>query len=164
MKKYLTPIIILGIVGAGIYIRSVIVAPARALALDLAAINGITVGKTTEAELLGRSAFQTLDRRCFGADCDYHVERENSFLSQLHLAPHIFVGTSVGVRDGMVTRVSTFMTTQGLTPMVISQKETLPPDCASNPCMKRFVLPTKVTGTSWSCLTMIPNYATACRK
>jgi hypothetical protein len=43
MKKYLIPIIILGIVAAGIFLRYLIVSPARALALDLRAINGITV-------------------------------------------------------------------------------------------------------------------------
>jgi hypothetical protein len=131
MKKYLIPIIILCIVAAGIFLRYRIVSPARALALDLQAINGITVGKTSEAELLGRPAFQTIDRRCFGANCDYHVERSNSFLSRLHLAPHIFVGTDVGVRDGMVTRVSVFLARQGLTPVVISQNEKLPAGCAS---------------------------------
>jgi hypothetical protein len=144
MKKYLIPIIILCIVAAGIFLRYRIVSPARALALDLQAINGITVGKTSEAELLGRPAFQTIDRRCFGANCDYHVERSNSFLSRLHLAPHIFVGTDVGVRDGMVTRVSVFLARQGLTPVVISQNEKLPAGCASSPCVKSVTTPAKI--------------------
>jgi hypothetical protein len=144
MKKYLIPIIILCIVAAGIFLRYRIVSPARALALDLQAINGITVGKTSEAELLGRPAFQTIDRRCFGANCDYHVERSNSFLSRLHLAPHIFVGTDVGVRDGMVTRVSVFLARQGLTPVVISQNEKLPAGCASSPCVKSITTPAKI--------------------
>jgi hypothetical protein len=144
MKKYLIPIIILGIVAAGIFLRYRIVSPARALALDLQAINGITVGKTSEAELLGRPAFQTIDRRCFGANCDYHVERSNSFLSRLNLAPHIFVGTDVGVRDGMVTRVSVFLARQGLTPVVISQNEKLPAGCASSPCVKSITTPAKI--------------------
>jgi len=144
MKKYLIPIIILCIVAAGIFLRYRIVSPARALALDLQAINGITVGKTSEAELLGHPAFQTIDRRCFGANCDYHVERSNSFLSRLHLAPHIFVGTDVGVRDGMVTRVSVFLARQGLTPVVISQNEKLPAGCASSPCVKSVTTPAKI--------------------
>jgi hypothetical protein len=144
MKKYLIPIIILGIVAAGIFLRYLIVSPARALALDLRAINGITVGKTSEAELLGRPAFQTMDRRCFGANCDYHVERSNIFLSRLHLAPRMFVGTDVGVRDGMVTRVSVFMARQGLMPVVISQNEKLPAGCASSPCVKSVTTPAKI--------------------
>jgi hypothetical protein len=144
MKKYLIPIIILGIVVAGIFVRYLIVSPARALALDLQAINGITVGKTSEAELLGRPAFQTIDRRCYGAICDYHVERSNGFLSRLHLAPHMFVGTDVSVRDGMVTRVYVFLARQGLTPVIISQNEKLPTGCASSPCVKSVTTPAKM--------------------
>jgi hypothetical protein len=144
MKKYLIPIIVIAVIAAGIFVRYLIVSPARALALDLQAINGITVGKTSEAELLGRPAFQTMDRRCFGANCDYHLERSNSFLSRLHLAPHMFVGTDVGVRDGMVTRVSVFLARQGLTPVVISQNEKLPVGCASSPCVKSVTTPAKI--------------------
>jgi hypothetical protein len=144
MKKYLIPIIVIAVFAAGIIARYLIVSPARALALDLQAINGITVGKTSEAELLARPAFQTIDRRCYGGNCDYHVERSNSFLSRLHLAPHMFVGTDVGVRDGMVTRVSVFLARQGLTPVVISQNEKLPNDCASSPCVKSIASPRRV--------------------
>jgi hypothetical protein len=68
MKKYLIPITVIAVFAAGMIARYLIVSPARALALDLQAINGITVGKTSEAELLGRPAFQTMDRRCFGAN------------------------------------------------------------------------------------------------
>ena len=53
MKKYLAAIIVLGIVVAGVFIRHAIAAPARDAARNLAAINGLTVGQTTEAELLG---------------------------------------------------------------------------------------------------------------
>jgi hypothetical protein len=63
MKKYIVPTLILILVSAGIFIRYEITAPARAAARDLEAINGIAVGKMTEAELLGRSVFQTVDRR-----------------------------------------------------------------------------------------------------
>jgi hypothetical protein len=147
MKKYLIPIIILCIAGAGIFIWYIIVSPARALARDLVAINGITVGQTTEADLLGRSAFQTLDRSCFGTDCQYHVVRTNSFLSRLHLAPFIFFGTTVWVRDGMVTNVSVFVGQYGLKPLSIAQTMKLPAECASNPCVKQPTLP-KLAGTS----------------
>jgi hypothetical protein len=142
--KYLISIIIIAVVAAGIFVRYLIISPARSLVLDLEAINGLTVGKTSEAELLGRRAFQTMDRRCFGANCDYHVERSNNFLARLHLAPRMFVGTEVGVRDGMVTHVSIILVRQGLLPVVISQKEKLPADCASNPCIKSFTTPAKV--------------------
>jgi hypothetical protein len=64
MKKYLIPIIVLGLVAIGIFIRYAIVAPSRGAARDLEAINGITVEKTTEAELLGRAPFQKMDVQC----------------------------------------------------------------------------------------------------
>ncbi|MGZ4846135.1 MAG: hypothetical protein ACXVJ1_15615 [Candidatus Angelobacter sp.] len=143
MKKYLLPTIVLILVAAGIFIRYEIVAPARAAALDLEAINGLTVGRTTEAELLGRSAFQKIDRQCFQADCFYHMETENKFLNRLHLAPFTFFNTAVWVRNGMVVQVDVFVTRAGLTPISLSQKRALPAECASNPCAKHLVLPNK---------------------
>ncbi len=131
------------LVAAGIFIRYEIVAPARAAARDLEAINGLTVGKTTEAELLGRSAFQKMDRQCFQADCLYHTERTNRLLSALHLAPFTFFGTRVTVRDGMVTQVSVFMANRRLPALSLTQKVPLPVECVSSPCVKRAVLPTK---------------------
>ncbi len=59
MRKYLLVMSILVAVVAGIvFVERTILAPAQAAAFNLAAINGITVGQTTEAELLRRSAFQ----------------------------------------------------------------------------------------------------------
>ncbi|HEY2168004.1 MAG TPA: hypothetical protein VGJ30_00135 [Candidatus Angelobacter sp.] len=144
MKKYIVPTIILILIAVGIFIRYEIVAPARAAARDLEAINGITVGKTTEAELLGRSAFQKMDRRCFQAECGYHTERMNTFLSSLGLAPRTFFGTVVMVRDGLVTQVSVFMTNGTRPPFSLSQKMQLPAGCASSPCVKPAIPPTKV--------------------
>lgn len=143
MKKYIIPIIALGLVASGIFIRYQIVAPAKAAARDLEAINGIAVGKMTEAELLGRSAFQTAVRHCAEADCVYHTERTNNFLKLLHLAPSTFFGTAVWVRDGMVVEVDVFVNGEGLTPISLSQKRALPAECASNPCVKHLALPNK---------------------
>jgi len=143
MKKYLIPIIVLGLVAAGIFIRYEIIAPARAAARDLEAINGITVGKMTEAELLGRSAFQTVVRYCAEADCIYHTERTNNFLKLLHLAPLTFFGTAVWVRNGMVVQVDVFINREGLTPIALRHTRALPAECVSNPCVKQFVLPNK---------------------
>ena len=143
MKKYLIPIIVLGVVASGILIWYQIAAPARAAARDLEAINGITVGKMTEAELLGRSAFQTINRHCAEADCIYHTERMNNVLHGLHLAPSTFFGIAVWVRNGMVVQVDVFVNQEGLTPIRLSQKSALPAECASNPCVKHFVLPNK---------------------
>ncbi len=94
MKKYIVPTIVLVLVAAVIFIRYEIMAPARAAARDLEAINRITVGKTTEAELLGRPAFQKMDRQCFTGYCFYHTVRANQFLKKLGLAPSTFFGTS----------------------------------------------------------------------
>jgi len=142
MKKYIVPIIVLILVAAGIFIRYQIVAPARAAARDLEAINGIAVGMT-EAELLDRSAFQTMDRHCIEADCAYRTVRMNDFLWRLHLAPSIFFGTSVSVRNGMVMEVAVFISRQGLTPISLSQKTALPADCTANPCVKQLIQPNK---------------------
>ena len=143
MKKYVVLTVVITLVAASILIAYAIVAPARAAARDLEAINGITVGKMTEAELLGRSAFQKLDRHCAEADCIYHTERANSFLRLLHLAPSTFFGTAVWVRNGMVVQVDVFVSQEGLTPIRLNQKSALPAECASNPCVKHFVLPNK---------------------
>jgi hypothetical protein len=143
MKNYLVPIVVLALVAAGILIRYEIVVPARAAALDLEAINGLTVGKTTEAELLGRRAFQKIDRQCFQADCMYSTQRTNRLLSTLHLAPFTVFGTRVMVRNGMVVHVSVFMGNGRLPALSMTQKMELPAECASSPCVRRAILPTK---------------------
>jgi hypothetical protein len=144
MKKYIVPTIILILVAVGIFIRYEIVAPARAAARDLEAINGITVGKTTEAELLGRPAFQKMDLQCFSGQCIYHTQRANHFLGMLGLAPRTLVNTIVMVHDGMVTQVSVFMSNGTRPPLFFSQKMLLPAGCASSPCVKPAIPPTKI--------------------
>jgi hypothetical protein len=144
MKKYRISIIVLALVATGVFIRHEILAPARAAARDLEAINGIAVGKTTEAELLGRPAFQKMDLQCSYGECFYHTHRTNRFLRTLGLAPHTFLGTVVMVRDGMVTQVSVFMSNGTRPPLSFSQKMPLPAGCASSPCVKPAIPPTKV--------------------
>jgi hypothetical protein len=143
MKKYIVPIIVMGVVAVLILIQYAILAPAYAAARDLEAINGITVGKMTEAELLGRSAFQKIDRHCVEADCIYHTERTNDFLRRLHLAPFTFFGTAVWVRNGMVVQVDVFVNREGLTPISLAQQTSLPAGCTANPCVKQLVPPNK---------------------
>ena len=143
MKKYIVPAIVLMLVAISILIRYAITAPARAAARDLEAINGITVGKMTEAELLGRSAFQTINRHCAEADCIYHTQRTNDFLKRLHLAPSTFFGTAVWVRDGMVVQIAVFVNKEGLTPISLRQARALPAECTSNPCVKPLIPPNK---------------------
>jgi len=144
MKKYIAPTIILILLSVGIFIRYEIMAPARAAAHDLEAINGITVGKTTEAELLGRSAFQTIDRQCHEGACLYHMHAQNTFLNSLHLAPRTLMSTVVNVNNGMVTGVYVLTMKWGLPPISLQQVETLPLECSSNPCVKRMIPPNKV--------------------
>jgi len=144
MKKHIVPTIVLVLAAVGIFIRYEIIAPARAAARDLEAINGITVGKTTEVELLGRPAFQKMDLQCFSGQCFYHTQRANHFLGMLGLAPHTLVNTVVMVHDGMVTQVSVFMSNGTRPPLTLSQKMPLPAGCASSPCVKPAIPPTKV--------------------
>jgi hypothetical protein len=144
MKKYIVPTIMLILISAGIVTRYEIIAPARAAARDLEAINGITVGKTTEAELLGRPAFQKMDLQCSSGECVYHTHRRNRLLRMLGLAPHTFLGTLVMVRNGMVTQVSVFMSNGTRPPLSFSQKMPLPAGCSSSPCVKPAIPPTKV--------------------
>jgi hypothetical protein len=144
MKKYIALAIILVLIAAIIFIRYEIAAPAKAAAHDLEAINGIIVGKTTEAELLGRSAFQTIDRQCHEGACLYHMHAQNTFLNSLHLAPRTWMSIVVEVNNGMVTGVSVMTMRWGLPPISLRQVATLPSECNSNPCVKRMVPPNKV--------------------
>jgi len=141
MKKYIALTIILVLVAAVIFIRYEIAAPAKAAAHNLEAINGIIVGKTTEAELLGRNAFQTIDRHCSEGACFYHMAAENLLLNRLHLAPRTLMSTVVYVNNGMVTGVYVLTMKWGLPPISLQQVETLPSECNSNPCVKRMVPP-----------------------
>jgi hypothetical protein len=137
MKKYLIPMIALGLVATGIFVRYQIVAPARAAAAELVAINGLTVGKTTEAELLARSAFQTAAQKCFGPVCVYYMETENFLLNRLHLAPRSFFSAAVQVREGMVTDVSVLLSRDGLLPVTIKQVMKMPEGCRASPCIRK---------------------------
>jgi hypothetical protein len=147
MKKYLIPAILLLLIGSAIYIRHQILAPARATARDLEALNGLTVGKTTEAELLSRAAFQTAELNCFGEVCMYRTQRENKLLGVLHLAAPTSLSTTVAVRKGLVTQVDVFEARKGLMPLAISQTMAIPAGCAS-PCVNKRFPATKFWGVS----------------
>jgi hypothetical protein len=144
MKKYIVPTVVLVLVAVGIFIRYEIVAPSRGAARDLEAINGITVGKTTEAELLGRAPFQKMSVQCSMGYCFYYTVRANHFLRKLGLAPPVFLGTRVAVRDGLVTEVSVYISNGTRPPLSFSQKVPLPAGCASSPCVNPAIPPTKV--------------------
>lgn len=119
-------------------------APARAVERELAAINSLSVGETTEAELLSRKEFQAIDRRCSRETCVYHMAVDNALLSRLHLAPYTLMWALVQVRDGLVIGVSVTVSAHGLRNVTVSQVQTLPKECSSIPCVKPLVLPHKV--------------------
>ena len=137
MKKNLIPIIVLGLIACGIFIRRQIVAPAMDVVCDLTAVNGLTAGKTTEAELLARSAFQTAAQKCFGPTCVYYMETENLLLNRLHLAPRSFFSAAVQVREGVVTDVSVLLSRDGLLPVAIKQVMKMPEGCRASPCIRK---------------------------
>ena len=132
-----------GIAGVIVLLLYLINAPARAAAQNLAAINGITVGQTTEADLLRRPQFQTVDRNCFGRACAYGMRVDNSFLAHLHLARHMTLLTIVEVSDGVVTGVSVLAWIRGRPGASLRQVTELK-DCPASPCMKQLIPPNHV--------------------
>jgi hypothetical protein len=145
MKKLWIVLAGLGILAAcGALLAYFVAAPAKDAARNLAAINSLSAGKTTEVELLSRKEFQKVDRKCFEARCVYHMEAENALLSRLHLAPRTFILTTVTVRDGLVVEVGA-ITFRGEGPaMSIIQLPNLPEDCTASPCVKPLILPNHV--------------------
>lgn len=131
------------VIGAAFLTVHLIAAPARAAAANLAAINGITVGQTTEADLLRRPRFQELERTCFGAECMYGMMAENKFLNRLHLAPRTSLWTMVTVRDGLVTKVSVIGWRVGSPGLSLSQVMDMK-DCDQSPCIRNLVTPNRV--------------------
>jgi hypothetical protein len=144
MKKYSIVFLSLAILISGtVALRMAIKAPARAMKRALAAMNSLSAGQTTEAELLSRKEFQTMDRMCMVETCMYHIEVQNTLLSKLHLAPPTFMWAMVGVRDGMVTSVTVAATRIGRPAISVTQVRTLPKECSATPCVQPSVLPNK---------------------
>ncbi|MGC2695130.1 MAG: hypothetical protein WA738_05000 [Candidatus Angelobacter sp.] len=144
MKKYLIAAGCVGLVVALLAVAWYAIAfPAKEAARNLAAINGLSVGKTTEAELLSRKEFQKTQRMCFQETCLYHMKAENALLSKLHLAPPLLMGTTVRVRDGLVTDVVVFISRPGHPAISLHQVQTMPEGCAGSPCVKLMSPPNK---------------------
>jgi hypothetical protein len=145
MKKtstYAATGVLLALVGV-VLIRYLVNAPVRTAKANLIAINAITVGQTTEADLLRRAEFQKLVRTCFGADCLYQMVAENSLLARLRLAPRTSLWTMVNVRDGIVTRVSVLAWRAG-TPGLSLNQEMQVTDCDYSPCVRELITPNRV--------------------
>ena len=134
---------LVAVIGVAFWVAYGIAAPAKAAAANLAAINGITVGQTTEADLLRRSQFQELERTCFGAECMYGMMAENKFLNRLHLAPRTSLWTMVTVRDGVVIKVSVIGWRVGSPGLSLSQVTDVK-DCDHSPCLKNLITPNRV--------------------
>ena len=134
---------LVAVIGVAFWVAYGIAAPAKAAAANLAAINGITVGQTTEADLLRRSQFQELERTCFGAECMYGMMAENKFLNRLHLAPRTSLWTMVTVRDGVVIKVSVIGWRVGSPGVSLSQVMDVK-DCDHSPCIKDLITPNRV--------------------
>lgn len=142
-KSSIIPVILAVVITGVVVLWLAIEAPARAVQRTLAAVNSLSVGETTEAELLTRKEFQTIDRMCHEATCFYHVTIENTLLTKLHLAPRTTLWTWVQVRDGLVTGVSVIVTRAGIQAISVNQQKSLPKECSATPCVKHFVLPNK---------------------
>jgi hypothetical protein len=137
MTKKKLVIVLAGVVlmvAGAVTLWGLIKAPDRAAARNIAALNSLTVGQTTEAELLSRPQFQKVERMCIQETCIYHMEAQNTVLYHLRLAPRTFLRTAVYVRDGMVTGVSIFTSRAGWPGISVSQVEALPEGCAGSPC------------------------------
>lgn len=134
---------LVAVIGVAFWVAYGIAAPAKAAAANLAAINGITVGQTTEADLLRRPQFQELERTCFGAECMYGMMAENKFLNRLHLAPRTSLWTMVTVRDGVVIKVSVIGWRVGSPGVSLSQVMDVK-DCDHSPCIKDLITPNLV--------------------
>ena len=143
-KKYLIIAVGLGSVIASGMLWYGITAPAKAAARNLAAINSLAVGETTEVELLSRPEFQKIERTCIQERCFYRMVAENTLLSRLHLAPRTFMGTTVMVRDGLVAEVSVVVVRAGRPAISLHQVEILPGNCRSVPCVRMLVPPSKI--------------------
>lgn len=150
MKKYPIVFISLAVVFSGaVALWMATQAPAHTVKRNLVAINSLTAGETTEAELLSRKEFQGLERMCSQEICVYHMAADNSLLTGLRLAPHTLMWAIVQVRDGLVTSVSVTAAKTGLRSVTVVQVPTLPKECSSSPCLKEWVLPNK-SMTSYS--------------
>ncbi|HKV91123.1 MAG TPA: hypothetical protein VJW20_01095 [Candidatus Angelobacter sp.] len=144
MKKYsIFPISLAVVFSGAVALWMAIQAPARAVERDLAAINALTAGETSEAELLSRKEFKNLDRMCLEATCFYHLQVDNNLLSRLHLAPPIFMWAMVNVREGLVTSVSVSTSKASLPGVTLTQVQTLPKECLAVPCVRPVMLPNK---------------------
>jgi hypothetical protein len=143
-KRYLILAVCVGFAAGSWFFWRAVVAPAKAAAHYLVAMNSLAAGETTETELLMRPEFQKLERHCDLELCFYHAEAQNTLLSSLHLAPRTFVGSTVTVRDGVVAGSAVFVMRDGFTPVTFQQVEHLPQGCKTDPCIQYVRPPSKI--------------------
>lgn len=144
MKKYL---IAAGCIGFVVTVAAIgwyeISLPARETARNLTAVNGLSVGRTTETELLERKEFQRVERSCYQENCMYRMQLDNHLLNRLHLAPYMWVATFVRVKDGLVADVFVVIARAGRPTISLHQAQALPKGCSAFPCIKTLTAPNK---------------------
>ena len=125
------------------FARYEINAPVKEFNRALNDLNGITIGETTESDLLARPFFQKQQPLCSGASCMYHLEARNSFLSTFHLAPQNQLAAFVSLYNGVVDTVGVTIWRQNKPQLVLKQTADLK-DCKSRVCLRNLVTPNKI--------------------
>src|SRR5205807_4030279 len=125
-------------IGIAAFARAV-TAPGREARDCLAQLNGVRVGKTTEAELLSRSFFQNSARHCSNNVCSYSLFAINEWPAKLRLAPSTEIGAIVQVQDGVVFHVWIFgvIFFKDSTASITLDQIASASSCGSKPCIKR---------------------------
>lgn len=145
-KFHIAAGILLLTAGAVGFIAYRIISPGREAASYLVAVNDLTVGKTTEAELLKRDAFQKAEEHCTQGECVYYMVAENKFLSQFHLAPRMYMSTAVFVHEGLVSGVVVYTRLKGQPGISLRQRSQLSAACSTDPCVGRMMRVNKASG------------------
>lgn len=133
----------LAVLGGYAFARYEINAPVKKFTQTLNDLNGITIGETTESDLLARPFFQKQEPMCSGADCFYHLEARNAFLSSFHLAPKNQLGAFVSLRNGVVETVAIIIWRQNKTQLGLKQTADMK-DCKFSPCIRNLIPPNRV--------------------
>jgi hypothetical protein len=139
MKKNLLIAISLTIVAGIVFLARMVAAPSKEASSFLSQLDGVTAGKTTEAELLAKPAFQNLPRRCNNSECSYDFHAENLWLSRLHLAASAEIVIQVTVQDGLVVHVRSYgaIVDKKSMSLVAVIQDPSRKGCGANPCIRR---------------------------
>lgn len=135
--------VVLALLAGYAFARYEINAPVQEFSRSLTDLNGITIGETTESDLLARPFFQKQQPMCSGADCTYHFEARNSFLSSFHLAPQNQLAAFVSLHNGVVDTVGITIWRQNKPQLMLKQTADMK-DCEGHVCLKDLIPPNKI--------------------